>query len=278
MLYTVYMHITPNGKRYVGLTKLKPEKRWGKNGSGYHNNIAFYNAILEYGWGNIEHLIIGENLTQESGMILERNLIREYGTTDPRLGYNQYSGKELGEWKYLSDKEYDIKEKRREKWIKSLNERNVKHRKPVIKLETGEVYESITSAALAINRAKKRLSYCVNRGIGYHGHWEFVPTDYSDEWRLRRLKERTERPKKEPYVNPNGYHKWSDEAKQSNKGKNGKAVIQMTLGGQDIAEFASSVIAGETLGINHRKIRMVCNGERKKCGGFRWRWKETESA
>lgn len=26
--YKVYMHTLPNGKRYVGITKQEPEKRW----------------------------------------------------------------------------------------------------------------------------------------------------------------------------------------------------------------------------------------------------------
>ena len=34
--YTVYCHIFPNGKRYVGITKQKPEYRWD-NGNGYRN-------------------------------------------------------------------------------------------------------------------------------------------------------------------------------------------------------------------------------------------------
>ena len=34
MNYFVYIHIFPNGKRYVGLTSQNPERRWGK-GIGY---------------------------------------------------------------------------------------------------------------------------------------------------------------------------------------------------------------------------------------------------
>ena len=33
--YTVYMHICPNGKKYIGITKQKPIKRWGYNGINY---------------------------------------------------------------------------------------------------------------------------------------------------------------------------------------------------------------------------------------------------
>ena len=50
--YTVYMHICPNGKRYIGITKLKPNERW-KNGKSYKNCILFNRAIEKYKWKNI---------------------------------------------------------------------------------------------------------------------------------------------------------------------------------------------------------------------------------
>lgn len=43
------MHTAPNGKKYIGRTKAKPERRWGKNGINY-KKAYFYNAILEFGW------------------------------------------------------------------------------------------------------------------------------------------------------------------------------------------------------------------------------------
>lgn len=57
MGYTVYMHITPSGKRYIGITCRKPEYRWN-NGKGYEANEHFYSAINKYGWDNIKHVIV----------------------------------------------------------------------------------------------------------------------------------------------------------------------------------------------------------------------------
>lgn len=55
--YTVYMHISPNNKKYIGVTKNKPEKRWGY-GNNYKSSPMFYKAIKKYGWNNIEHKIL----------------------------------------------------------------------------------------------------------------------------------------------------------------------------------------------------------------------------
>ena len=48
MNFCVYMHISPNNKRYIGLTSRKPEHRWN-NGKGYKGNSYFTNAINKYG-------------------------------------------------------------------------------------------------------------------------------------------------------------------------------------------------------------------------------------
>ena len=62
--YKVYVHISPNGKRYYGITKQEPKKRW-QNGKRYGYNDHFTNAINYYGWDNFDHIIWASGLTQE---------------------------------------------------------------------------------------------------------------------------------------------------------------------------------------------------------------------
>ena len=90
-MYSVYEHIFPNGKRYIGLTSQDVKNRWGINGYNYKTQFV-YNAILNYGWDNIEHNIVAENLSQESANELERGLIQKYNTMNPMYGYNCTSG------------------------------------------------------------------------------------------------------------------------------------------------------------------------------------------
>ena len=91
--YTVYQHIAPNGKSYIGITGRDPKYRW-QNGKGYRSNEYFDNAIKKYGWGNIEHKIIKTNLTKEEAEEMERELIAKFNSNDRDHGYNITSGGE----------------------------------------------------------------------------------------------------------------------------------------------------------------------------------------
>lgn len=91
-MYTVYKHTCPNGKVYIGITKQKPERRWGGNGIGYKENEYFYRAIEKYGWDNIKHEIIAEGLTEDEADAMEIELISKYRATDRNCGYNRHFG------------------------------------------------------------------------------------------------------------------------------------------------------------------------------------------
>ena len=55
--YTLYEHISPSGKIYVGITCRKPEYRWNY-GKGYTTDqMYFKRAIDKYGWDNFQHII-----------------------------------------------------------------------------------------------------------------------------------------------------------------------------------------------------------------------------
>lgn len=89
------MHISPSGKRYIGITSQTAENRW-RNGKGYKSNQPFYKAIMKYGWDNIEHIIVAEGLSLEQAAYMECELIKEYRTQDKKFGYNVCTGGEHG--------------------------------------------------------------------------------------------------------------------------------------------------------------------------------------
>ena len=76
--YCLYRHTSPIGKVYIGITSLKPERRWGKHGQRYKDNTYFKHAILKYGWDNFKHEVLFTNLSEERAKYLEIELIRHY--------------------------------------------------------------------------------------------------------------------------------------------------------------------------------------------------------
>ena len=90
--YKLYVHITPNNKRYFGITSQKEvSSRWN-NGNGYKHQVLFFRAIQKYGWDNIQHIILVENLSKNWACQLERDLIWKYQSNNPKYGYNMTDG------------------------------------------------------------------------------------------------------------------------------------------------------------------------------------------
>ena len=64
--YTVYRHITPSGKSYVGVTRMKYlSQRFKKDGAGYKSCPLFYKAIQKYGLDNINHEILEQDIIED---------------------------------------------------------------------------------------------------------------------------------------------------------------------------------------------------------------------
>ena len=97
--FTVYEHISPEGKRYIGITSRSVEDRW-ENGRGYIDNTHLWGAINKYGWNNFEHNILATNLSLIEASNLESELISTYDTMNPDKGYNHTTG---GNWSRPDD-------------------------------------------------------------------------------------------------------------------------------------------------------------------------------
>lgn len=90
-MYKIYVHTAPNGKKYVGQTCQRPERRW-RNGAGYCKNPHFYRAILKYGWDSFTHEVVYECETLEEANKKEAELISELKTNCVEYGYNISGG------------------------------------------------------------------------------------------------------------------------------------------------------------------------------------------
>ena len=190
--YKVYKHTFPNGKVYIGITRLKTWQRWS-GGHGYKNQPLMWKAIQKYGWKNIKHEVICANLTKAEAEAMEIETIRAYSANNRRYGYNIDNGgmcagriseerkKKMSEsmsgegnpfyGRQLSDDhKQKIRETRKEMNIQPVNKR------PVRCLETGVIYESTAEATRALgihNYAIRRVCYGERKTAGGY-RWEYV--------------------------------------------------------------------------------------------------------
>lgn len=113
--YIVYMHTSPNNKKYIGITSQKPERRWRKNGEGYKDNLYFWRAIQKYGWDNFKHDILNTGLTKEEAELKEVELIAYYNSNNVNFGYNMSIGGESGSkgYKYTEEQRKRLSENRK---------------------------------------------------------------------------------------------------------------------------------------------------------------------
>ena len=100
--YYVYVHTSPDGKKYVGYGKGKPEDRWNY-GNGYRHNRRFWEAIQQFGWGSFQHEIIKDGLCLEEARELERETILAMETWKKDKGYNVSIPK-----KYEDEEHYSV--------------------------------------------------------------------------------------------------------------------------------------------------------------------------
>ena len=90
-MYSIYVHTTPDGRKYVGSTSQEPYKRFGR-GSTYKKHTSFYDAIKSVGWDNIEHQILETVEDKETAIKREEYYTLLWRTNEPEFGYNIYVG------------------------------------------------------------------------------------------------------------------------------------------------------------------------------------------
>lgn len=113
--WNVYMHVSPSGKRYIGITGKDPKIRWGKGGIGYKKNQYFWRSIQKYGWDSFKHEVVLINETFKYACLVERCLIKHYKTNNPLYGYNLTSGGDNG-CTYSEESRRKISESRKGKY------------------------------------------------------------------------------------------------------------------------------------------------------------------
>lgn len=134
----VYIHTFPNGKKYVGCTTRKPELRW-REGKGYYLQKHLYNAILKYGWDNIQHEVLKVE-SEEEMYRKEIELISFYHSNDPEYGYNLSTGGEGSTGPHPSWKGGHHSQETRHK-ISESNKRKTHYKDPEYRQHLSEIWK-----------------------------------------------------------------------------------------------------------------------------------------
>lgn len=171
--WTIYRHVSPSGKVYVGITSRSPKERWGHNGCSYRGQI-FVNAINKYGWDNIKHEILFTNLTEQRAKNLEIELIRHYKGLG--ISYNMTDGGDgtvglkLSEERRARLKEI-MRNRDQSKFIGYLNshreEIGIRHRKAVVQFTLDghyvATYDGVKFASAATKIDGSMISACCKK-------------------------------------------------------------------------------------------------------------------
>lgn len=157
MKYIVYKHITPCGKVYIGQTKGTMAKRAGSGGIFYKQCPYFYHAIKKYGWDNIEHIIVSDNLSKKEADYLEKYMISYYNTTDSRYGYNLTKGGDGVEGRTVSE----------ETRAKIKNAQKGRHYSVATEYKKGHTFNEETLAKMS--KARKGNTYNMRKIEAYKG-------------------------------------------------------------------------------------------------------------
>ena len=198
--YKVYIHIFPNNKVYIGITRNRTDIRWA-NGKGYKSQKVMSNAINKYGWENIEHKVLYENLTKEEAEQKEIELIAFYKSNQRKYGYNIENGgncvgkmseetkkkisksnigKNAGENNGMYGKHPKGEFKKgnipHNKGVSMSLQQKVKLGKKVKCVETNTIYYSMHNADEKTGVSFKMISACCNKKRKTAGgyHWEFI--------------------------------------------------------------------------------------------------------
>lgn len=177
--WCVYVHIFPNGKKYFGITSKAPRKRW-ENGAGYSQvgQPIMYNAIQKYGWENIEHKILFENLTLDEARVKEQELIAKFKTNCCRygndFGYNMTDGGEGTFGHKAGEKVAQVNRNR----LLGKKGKDCPNSRPVIC--EGIEYESLTQFKEMNGNPKGNIQGWLNGKVGMPEYWYNKKLQYKD--------------------------------------------------------------------------------------------------
>lgn len=253
-MYSVYMHTSPCGKRYIGITGQKPIYRW-KNGKGYKSNQYFMRAIECYGWENFSHEILEVVGTLEEAKKEEIRLIALYRSNEKDYGYNISAGGD-GYNLNLTEEEKKIRRANCHKRYMSDPENRRKRNEWEREYCQSEEYKKKKNE---YNKTERRKTHRREYMRAYR------ETRKNKEYRKEYERAKSEDIKRFSHKAPIGQLTY------------GIPVLQFDENMNFIAEYPSIKNAADSVGACFTNIKRACSYENAKAKGYFWRTKNDYS-
>ena len=283
--YKVYMHTSPHGKVYIGITSKAPNARWGKSGQNYKNNKHFWAAIQMYGWDNFSHDILFTGLSLEEASAKEIELIAIKKSDCPDFGYNIAPGGNVTKHSLATRKL--LSERNRERWRNPDYKKKMSETMAAMWLdpeyrashsgENAPMYgrRQSESSKKKISETRKARQYKYGGPKGWHWddeHKQMMSEKMKHIWKHKVISEEERRKRSEAKMgarNPNYGKPMSEKCKKALHDVACKPVKQI-LNGEVVAVFQSSSDASNHTGIEASNINRCANGKRLTAGGYSW--------
>lgn len=260
--WCVYIHTSPSGKRYVGITCKPPEWRWN-HGKGYWQNKHFTSAIEKYGWDSFVHEIVSTDLSKEDACRMEQHLIKLYQTQNREYGYNKSSGGELSGLGVTMSPEQRAKIGDRFR-----GEKNPNYGKHL----SEETKRKLSEAKLGrkLSEEHRRKISDSNKKLVFTPEWrkhisEALSGTHLDEEHKSQISTTL----KSLWENPE-YRSMMVEAHSGANSHKARRVLCVETG----EVFECIKYACEKYGVHSSAVSNVCRGKLKTTGGYHWEYVE----
>lgn len=238
--WTVYIHISPSNKYYIGITSRPVEKRWRSNGIEYKSQY-FHRAIEKYGWDNFQHEVIASNLTEEEAKNFEKILIAKLKSNNPEYGYNITSGGDGHPGVKLSEEQINSIKKAVSKAVYQFDkEMNFINEFPSARDAVRKLGLSSKSGILNVCNGKNQTAY------GY----------------VWRFKSDIKNPFDRDSLNGVSYKYNQD------------GIYQINIATNEYIAYDNAKIASKITGYNYNCIIRCCHGITQSYKGYVWKYKK----
>lgn len=275
--WSVYMHQSPSGKRYIGITGGALSKRWA-GGSGYRKNPIFYRAILKYGWDNIAHVVLASGLSRGEAVELEKFYIQLFRSNDRRFGYNATAGGDgcngsprseetkallrakCSGWKHSPEALEKIRQRSKEMWLDPELRARMTGRGPEHwnygKKRSPETVAKMVASRAGYKHTPEWIAWAKERfsGEGNPNYGRVFGEDFR-KIQHDKMVELMKDPERRQHLRDSFPRKW---------------VRQIDLSGRIVAEYDGIHEAERSSGVAAGNISQSCRGKRKSAGGYRW--------